>query len=79
MHGLTPTPPLPRRAVEALLVCECVRGSISRGKVAEVLGLPFYEAESLFLRYKVPYPIKGSFDDALANASWSNRGPVEAP
>ncbi len=29
---------LPRRALGALLVDECVRGRLSRGKIAELLG-----------------------------------------
>lgn len=68
------TDTLPRRALEALLVDECVRGRISRGKVAEVLSLSFQEAETFFRQHKVPYPIKGSSDDALSNASLPNRG-----
>ena len=65
---------LPRRALEALLVDECVRGKISRGKVAEVLGLAFHEAESFFRQHQVPYPIKGSSDDALSNDFLPQRG-----
>ena len=60
---------LPRRALEALLVDECSRGRLSRGKVAEILGLSFHEAESLFQASRVPYPIKSSADDALDNAA----------
>jgi len=59
---------LPRRALEALLVDGCVRGRLSRGKVAELLGLSFYEAEDLFRAHQVPYPIKTSAEDALDNA-----------
>ena len=54
---------LPRRALEALLVDECARGRISCGKVAELLGLSFYEAEDLFRSHRGPYPIKSSVDD----------------
>ena len=60
---------LPRRALEALLVDECARGHLSRGKVAELLGLSFHEAEELFRTCRVPYPAKTRADDALANAS----------
>ncbi len=60
---------LPRRALEALLVDECSRGRLSRGKVAEILGLSFHEAEELFHQSRVPYPIKSSADDLLDNAS----------
>jgi predicted HTH domain antitoxin len=59
---------LPQRALEALLVDECVRGRLSRGKVAELLGLSFYEAEELFRTRYVPYPIKTAADDAMDNA-----------
>jgi predicted HTH domain antitoxin len=58
---------LPRRVLEALLVDECARGHLSRGKVAELLGLSFHEAEDLFRSRRVPYPAKTSADDALAN------------
>ena len=58
---------LPRRALEALLVDECSRGRLSRGKVAEILGLSFHEAESLFKASRVPYPINSSADDAIDN------------
>lgn len=68
------TETLPRRALEALLVDECVRGRISRGKVAEILGLRFHEAEALFAERGVPYPIKGSADDALSNAALPKAG-----
>jgi hypothetical protein len=68
------TDTLPRRALEALLVDECVRGKISRGKVAEVLGLSFHEAESFFRQHQVPYPLKDSADDALANDLLPRRG-----
>lgn len=60
---------LPRRVLEALLIDECSRGRLSRGKVAEILGLSFQEAESLFQASRVPYPIKSNADDALDNAS----------
>ena len=59
---------LPRRAYEALLVDECVRGRLSRGKVAELLAISFHEAEALFRSRSVPYPIKTSADDASDNA-----------
>jgi Uncharacterised protein family (UPF0175) len=58
---------LPRRALEALLVDECAQGRISRGKVAELLGLSFQEAEHLFKSVRLPYPIKGSSNDELEN------------
>ena len=60
---------LPRRALEALLVDECARGRLSRGKVAEILGLSFHEAEDLFRARRVPYPAKSRADDVMANAS----------
>ena len=60
---------LPRRALEALLIDECARGRLSRGKVAELLGLSFHETEDLFRTSRVPYPAKTRADDALANAS----------
>ena len=60
---------LPRRALEALLVDECARGRLSRGKVAELLGLSFHEAEDLFRSRRVPYPAKTLADDAMTNAS----------
>ncbi len=59
---------LPKRALEALLVDECARGRLSRGKVAELLGLSFHEAEDLFRFHRVPYPVKTSADDRLDNA-----------
>lgn len=65
---------LPRRALEALLVDECVRGMISRGKVAEVLGLSFQEVETFFRQHQVPYPIKTASDDEELNASLPLRG-----
>lgn len=65
---------LPRLALEALLVDECFRGRISRGKVGEVLGLNFYEAEALFHEHRVPYPLKGFAEDTLADASLPKRG-----
>lgn len=58
---------LPRRALEALLVDECARGRISRGKVAEILGLSFYDTEELFQASRVPYPGKTQQDDTVAN------------
>ncbi len=64
---------LPRRALEALLVDECVRGRLSRGRVAELLGVGFHEAEELFRAHRVPYPIKTGADDALDNASLAAR------
>jgi predicted HTH domain antitoxin len=60
---------LPKRALEALLVDECARGRLSRGKVAELLNLSFHETEDLFRAHRVPYPVKTSADDALDNAS----------
>jgi len=63
------TETLPKRALEALLVDECARGRVSRGKVAELLGLSFHETEDLFRTHGVPYPIKTSTDDAFDNAS----------
>ena len=59
---------LPQRALEALLIDECARGRISRGKVAELLGLSFQEAEDLFRVHGVPYPIKTSADDVFDNS-----------
>ncbi|HXP59221.1 MAG TPA: UPF0175 family protein [Dongiaceae bacterium] len=64
---------LPQRVLEALLVDECARGRLSRGKVAELLGLSFHEAEDLFRAHRVPYPIKTSADDALDNAALPKR------
>ncbi|MBX3747799.1 MAG: UPF0175 family protein [Verrucomicrobiae bacterium] len=60
---------MPRRLLEALLVDECSRGRLSRGKVAEILGLSFHESEELFRQGRVPYPIKSGADDDLENAS----------
>lgn len=60
---------LPRRTLEALLVDECVRGHISRGKVAEILGLSFYETEELFANRHVPYPARTQKDDGISNSS----------
>jgi hypothetical protein len=60
---------LPRRALEALLVDECARGRITRGKVAEILGLTFYDAEELFRASRVPYPAKTHDDDLATNAA----------
>ena len=57
-----------RRALEALLVDECALGRLSRGKVAELLGLGFHDTEELLRGHRVPYPIKTSADDALDNA-----------
>lgn len=54
---------LPRRALEALLVDECARGRLSRGKVAELLGLSFHAAEDLFRARCLPYPAKTSAND----------------
>jgi hypothetical protein len=68
-----PRETLPRRALVALLVDECARGRLSRGKVAELLGLSFYEAEALFGSHRVPYPIKSSADDVLDNAALFGR------
>ena len=59
----------PRRALEALLVDECSRGHLTRGKVAELLGLSFHESEILFSDCRVPYPIKSQADDLRDNAS----------
>ena len=59
---------LPKRALEALLVDECALGRITRGKVAELLGLGFHDTEELFRGHRVPYPIKTSADDAFDNA-----------
>lgn len=67
---------LPRRALEALLVDECSRGRLSRGKVAEILGLSFHEAEALFRQGRVPYPIKTSADDTFENGSLPKVGGV---
>ena len=64
---------LPRRALEALLVEECACGRLSRGKVAELLGLGFHETEDLFRAHRVPYPLKTSSDDAFDNASLPSR------
>jgi hypothetical protein len=59
----------PRRALEALLVDECSRGHLTRGKVAELLGLSFQESEDFFRDRRVPYPIKTRDDDVRDNAS----------
>lgn len=64
---------LPQRALEALLVDECAQGRLSRGKLAELLGLSFHEAEDLLRAHRVPYAIKTSVDDALDNASLPRR------
>jgi predicted HTH domain antitoxin len=58
---------LSRRVLEALLVDECVRGNVSRGKVAELLGLSFFETEDLFRSRHVPYPAKSLLDDRVDN------------
>ena len=60
---------LPRRVLEALLVDECARGRLSRGKVTELLGLNFHEAEDLFRSSRVPYPAKIRTDDERELAS----------
>ena len=62
---------LPRRALEALLIDECSRGRLSRGKVAELLGLSFHDAETLFRQSRLLYPIRTAADDLLDNASQS--------
>jgi len=59
----------PRRALEALLVDECSRGHLTRGKVGELLGLSFQEIEDLFRNCRVPYPVKTHDDDLMDNAS----------
>jgi hypothetical protein len=59
---------LPRRALEALLVDECSRGHLTRGKVAEILGLSFQEGEELFRSCRVPHPITTHEDDISDNA-----------
>jgi hypothetical protein len=59
----------PRRALEALLVDECSRGHLTRGKVAELLGLSFQETEDLFRDCRVPYPVKTDDDDVRDNAA----------
>jgi hypothetical protein len=59
----------PRRALEALLVDECSRGHLTRGKVAEILGLSFQENEDLFRDCRVPYSVKTHDDDVRDNAS----------
>ena len=59
---------LSRRALEALLVDECSRGHLTRGKAAELLGISFQETEDLFRHRRVPYPIKTHDDDILDNA-----------
>lgn len=64
---------LPKRTLEALFVDECARGRLSRGKVAELLGVGFHEAEELFRTHRIPYPIKSSADDASDNASLSRQ------
>ena len=69
-----PAEALPRRALEALLVDECACGRLSRGKVAELLGLSFHQAEQLFQSCRVPYPIKSVLDDAIQNAVLPNAG-----
>ena len=64
---------LPRRTYEALLIDECARGRLSRGKVAERLDLSFYEAEERFRSRQVSYPAKTSEDDDLDNSSLPKR------
>lgn len=59
---------LPRPRLEAWLVDECIRGRLSRGKLAEILGLSFYEAEDLFRARRVPYPAKSRAEDARSVA-----------
>jgi predicted HTH domain antitoxin len=59
---------LPRRALEALLVDECALGRLSRGKVAELLGLGFHDTEELLRGHRVPYSIKTSDAAARDNA-----------
>jgi hypothetical protein len=44
-------------------------GRLSRGKVAEILGLSFHEVEDLFHQSRIPYPIKSGADDDFDNAS----------
>ena len=56
-----------RRVLEAVLVDECARGRISRGKVADLLGLSFHESEDLFRVRSIAYPIKARADDAPLN------------
>lgn len=60
---------MPRRLLEALLVDECSRGRLSRGKVAEILDLSFQESEDLFRQGRIPYPLKSGADDDFDNAS----------
>ena len=57
---------LSRRALEALLIDECIQGRLSRGKVAELLGLGFHETDGLFRSHRVPYPIKTGDDITVA-------------
>jgi len=45
-----------------------MEGRLSRGKVAELLGLGFHDTEELLRGHRVPYPIKTSDDDAFDNA-----------
>jgi len=53
-----------RGSVDGGEVVECACGRLSRGKVAELLGLSFHEAEGLFRSRRVPYPAKTRADDA---------------
>ena len=66
---------LGRAFSDQLLACldECARGRLSRGKVAELLGLSFRETEELFRAHRVPYPIKTSADDAFDIATLPGR------
>ena len=68
---------LPRRALEALLVDEWAQGKISRGKVAEVLGLSFQEAEERFRSRQIPYPAKTAEDDARVNTVLLKNGKLK--
>jgi len=60
---------LTRRALESLLIDECSRGHLSRGKIAEILGLSFHETEDLLKQRGLPYPIKSRDDDLRENAA----------
>ena len=51
---------LPRRALEALVIDECSRGRLSRGKVAELLDLSFHDAEILFRQSRLLYPFQNN-------------------
>jgi predicted HTH domain antitoxin len=63
----------PKRVFEALLIDECARGRLSSGKVAELLGLSFYEVEELLRACRMPYPIKTGADDSKDNAALPSR------